>query len=238
MNKVRRTKMNTVWWNPEMVQGAQFDGDIPICPTRISELPKKIITWEEAKAIFNKKMKSGEENYFLDAFVCFNIDDYKFDTSRGIWFCYKKAIKVLKHYKGIITPDFSTYDDFPRPIKYFNTYRMRAFGWGSLKEGLEVINNVRGSIDDIDFCFKGLPKNDIVFIGTVGSSIQYKDNRHDFEEWLSVMISELTPHTIIVLGSANYPCFENLKQQGIKIIQFDGATAQKFKKIKEVKNNE
>ena len=238
MNKTRRKNYKTIWWNPEMVKGAQFDDDIPICPTYLSEFPKKIISWVEAKSIFYKKKKDGKDNYFLNYFVCFNIDDYKFDTSKGIWFSYKNALKILKHYKGIITPDFSTYDDFPKPIKYFNTYRMRAFGYACYKEGIEVINNVRGSINDIDFCFKGLPQNDILFIGTVGSSIQYVDNRSDFEEWLSELVIKLYPHTIIVLGSANYSCFDNLKKQGIQVIQFDGETAKKYKKIKGVKNNE
>ena len=238
MNKIKRDNLKTIWWNPKMVEGAEFDDDIPFCPTILTELPKEIITWEDARKIFKRKLKEGDYEYHLDVFVCFNIDDYKFDSSRGVWFCFDEALTILKHYKGVITADFSTYDDFPRPIKYFNTYRMRAFGYACGKAGLEVINNVRGSIDDIDYCFKGLPKNDVIFIGTVGSGIQYKLNRPDFEEWLTELIAEISPRTIIVLGSANYACFKNLEEQGIKIVQYDGATSKRFKKIKEMKNNE
>lgn len=230
MNKIKRKNLNTIWWNPKMVEGAEFDEDIPFCPTILSRLPKEIITWQEAKKIFFKKKKEGNEDFYLDAFVCFNTDDNNFDTSRGIWFCFDSAIKILKHYRGVITADFSTYDDFPRPMKYFNTYRMRAFGYACGKAGLEVINNVRGSVDDFDFCFRGLPKNDVIFIGTVGSGLQYIINRLDFEEWLSELVFKLHPHTIIVFGSSNYQCFRNLEEQGIKIIQYDSQTARVFKK--------
>ena len=30
-------------------------------------------------------------------------------------------------YSGIIAPDFSTYSDFPKPLKLWNIYRMNAF---------------------------------------------------------------------------------------------------------------
>ena len=41
------------------------------------------------------------------------------------------------------TPDFSTYQDFPEPLKVYNTYRMRAFGYWLTKNGIKVINNIR-----------------------------------------------------------------------------------------------
>ena len=42
-------------WNAFMLEGAEFtDNDIPICPTILSEYPKEILTWVEAKEIHKK----------------------------------------------------------------------------------------------------------------------------------------------------------------------------------------
>lgn len=54
-----------------------------------------------------------------------------------------KALEKLRQCAGIITPDFSTYQDDPEPIKLYNTYRMRAFGRWLTTLGFPVINNVR-----------------------------------------------------------------------------------------------
>jgi hypothetical protein len=61
----------------------------------------------------------------------------------GIWYNAKNVLKVLEHFEEIITPDFSTYQDFPEPIKLYNTYRMRAFRYWAGKNKIPVINNVR-----------------------------------------------------------------------------------------------
>ena len=73
-------------WNAFMAEGAVFGNyDIPYCPTTAKTIPRRIITWDEAKAIFKKQIKI--DNHFKDdAFVCFYMDDYKFDGARGIWY--------------------------------------------------------------------------------------------------------------------------------------------------------
>ena len=214
-------------WNAFMCEGAKYsEHDIPLCHTILTELPKEIITWEEAKQL-HKKMIRKDKNYFRDVFICFYIDDYKFDGVRtSIWLFPWLALRILKHYKGIITPDFSTYQDFPYPLKLWNTFRMRAFGHWAGRQGLEVINNVRwGTPETYHYCFDGIEENSIVAIGTLGGSPKKLVDRKRFEEGLSEMMRRLNPHTIIVYGSANYPCFEELKKQGVSIIAFKGVTA-------------
>jgi len=233
-----RNGLKTIWWHPELVEGAIFDElDIPFCPTTATTAPKKIITWIEAKAIYHNELRKGNINFLEDVFVCFYIDDYKFDTFRGIWFSSKKAFSILKHFKGIITPDFSTYIDFPFALKLWNTYRMRAFGYAAGKEGLEVINNIRGRInEDFSYCCNGIELNSIIAIGTVGSGLKFLENRPQFENWLFEVVKRLKPKSIVVYGSANYSCFKLLKRQGIKIYEFESSTSRKFKERKE-KNN-
>lgn len=168
-------------WNAFMVKGAAFSKNgIPFCPNTTSQIPESLITYDEAVQIYNQELRRKNKYFHSQSFVCFFIDDYKFDNPSGIWFRWKLAQKILEHFEGIITPDFSKYQDFPLPLKLFATYKMRTFGywWGSL--GHKVINNVRGDMLSLDFCFDGIPLNGIVCIGTVASGLRQKDNRELF----------------------------------------------------------
>lgn len=217
-------------WNAFMTEGASFSqNDIPFCPTTTEELPHEIITWEEAKAIYKRHRLKSELDFTYDAFVCWYIDDYKFDGPRGIWHDYNFALKVLHHFAGVITPDFSTYQDFPEPLKLYNTYRMRAYGYWLGKNDLYVINNVRwGTPETYRYCFDGIPQNSVVAIGTVGGSPRKHIDRKRFENGILELVNRLQPHTIVVYGSASYPCFEQLKEQGVNIIAFPSKTAKAF----------
>ena len=147
-------------WNAFMVDGAKFGKhDIPFCPTTATHIPKRQVTWEEAKQIHKKHIARKEYDYYEDAFVNWNLDDYKFDGTHGIWHDYKFVLKVLRHFAGAITPDFSTNQDFPEAIKIYATYRMRAYGYWLGREGIEVINNVRwGTEETFRYCFEGIPR--------------------------------------------------------------------------------
>lgn len=217
-------------WNAFMANGATFGKyDIPFCPTTATALPNSVITWEEAKVIFRRHVTHNEHAFHYDAFVCFYIDDYKFDGPRGIWHDWKHALNVLRHFAGVITPDFSTYQDFPEAIKVYATYRMRLYGYWLGQNGIYVINNVRwGTPETWHYCFEGIPVNSIVAIGTVGGSPRKLIDRKRFEDGLFKMVEVLKPHTIVVYGSANYECFKKLREHGINIVSFQSKTAKAF----------
>lgn len=221
-------------WNAFMCKEATFSkNDIPFCPTTAKSLPSQIIPWNEAKSIYKKAISRKDYEFTYDAFVCFYLDDYKFDGPRGIWHDCKFVLKVLKHFAGAITPDFSTYQDFPEPLKLYNTYRMRAFGYWLGRNGIAVINNVRwGTSESWHYCFDSLPRHSIYAIGTVGGSPHKLEDRERFEAGLEELVKRLEPDTIIVYGSANYPCFTKLSEQGIKIISYPSQTAQAFERRK------
>ena len=223
-------------WNAFMVTGARFtDHDIPFCPTTATEVPKDIITWTEAKAIYKKALRQKNPDFSNPAFVCFYEDDQKFDGARGIWHDYHHALKVLCHFAGVITPDFSTYQDFPEPLKLYNTYRMRAYGFWLAAQGIPVINNVRwGTPESYFYCFNGIATNSIVAIGTVGGGPQRLRDRKRFEDGLAKMVEILKPHTIIVYGSANYPCFDRLRAQGITVSAIMAQTAAAFERRRQL----
>lgn len=219
-------------WNAFMLEGAEFtDNDIPICPTILSEYPKEILTWVEAKEI-HKKMMRKDKDYFYDAFICFYIDDQCFDGPRSsVWIFPWLAMRTMKHFRGIITIDFSTFQDFPYPLKLYNTYRMRAFGYWAGTQGLETINNVRwGMPDTYHYCFDGIEIDTVVAIGTVGGSPRKIEDRKRFEQGLYEMVRRLRPRVIIVYGSAKYPCFEKLRREGITIIEYQSKTSRAFER--------
>lgn len=97
-------------WNAYMCRGAVYGNhDIPYCPTTATALPNQVITWSEAKAIYKKQNTKSNHGFLEDAFVCWYEDDYKFDGQKGIWHDSDYTLKVLRHFAGVITPDFSTY---------------------------------------------------------------------------------------------------------------------------------
>ncbi len=229
--KTHRTGLHDVW-NAFMCEGADFStssNDIPVCPTTAKDVPAKIIAWDEAKHIYRNALAREDVNFFYDAFVSWYIDDYKFDGPRGIWHDCNYVLKVLRHFAGAITPDFSTYQDFPEPIKIYNTYRMRVYGYWLGKNGIAVINNLRwGTPETWQYCFDGIPKHSIICIGTVGGSPRKLVDRKRFEKGLFKFVEEYNPHTILTYGSANYPCFKELTEQGIRVISYPSHTATAF----------
>ena len=203
-------------------EGAEWDYMMPICPTTSDIVPKRIITWERAKA-------SEPDS---DAFVCFYQYDENFDGRKSsIWNNPENALSVLSRFGGVITPDFSTYVDFPEPIRMYNMYRMRAFGYWLGKHGIKVINNVRWcDADSYWYSFRGIEHNSIVSIGTVGGNPVYLENRDRFINGLEAMVKKLSPKVVILYGGGKDPCFEELKARGIDVRVYDSQTNQAFKK--------
>lgn len=221
-------------WNAFMVKDCIFSSksDIPVCSCKVETPPVELISYEDAKSLYKKEMKAGNLNFHVNSYVHFYIDDQKFDGKQSsIWLYPQKALDVIKHFSGMITPDFSTYSDFPDPWKRFNTYRMRAFGCWVNSCGIAVINNVRwGTIETWDYCFDGIPKNSIVCIGTVASGLKCLDNRTLFEFGLKEMCKRLSPHTVVIYGSSNYDFIKEMEQTGITVISFPSKTSLVFER--------
>lgn len=220
-------------WNAFMVEGAEYDvHDIPICPTTAMSLPEQLISWPEAKRLHKKAMRKGDKEYRVQAFIHFYVDDIKFDGVRSsLWLFPWRALEIIRHFDGIITPDFSMCQDFPEPIKLFAVYRMRAIGYWAGTMGVQVINNVRwGSPETWGYCFAGVPKHTVVAVGAVASGLRKIENRPLFEDGLEAMIQFLKPAVIIIYGSASCEALRLLENHGIKAVRFDSDTSKAFKK--------
>lgn len=230
LTRAKRKGITDVW-NSFMVVDAKFDcADIPVCPSTALQPPEQVISWPEAKRLHGKMLRHGHRVYKHPAFVHFFVDDSKFDGKHcGIWQRPMRAYAVLNHFAGVITPDFSTNQDFPEPVKEWATYRMRAFGFWLGTMGVPVINNVRwGTIETWRYCFSGIPKGSLVSIGTVGGSPRKLCDKSRFETGFDEMISRVEPSAIVVVGSAGYACFEKAAESGVRIVQFPSETATAF----------
>ena len=218
-------------WNAFMLVGARYSAnDIPLCPTTAHSLPTKLVSYDDAKMIHRKELRKGNLDYHAEGFVHFYIDDQKFDGKQSsIWLYPEKAVEILRHFDGIIAPDFSTYADFPEPLKRWNFFRMNAFGYWAGILGIPVISNLRwGTEETWSYCFDANPKHSMLAIGTVGSGIRMLKNRRLFDEGLQKAVEILRPHTIIVYGSAKYPVFEDLRNRGILIVSFPSKTEEAY----------
>lgn len=217
-------------WNAFMVQGVSFTRhDIPITGVAIS-IPEKLVGWDEARSIYKKEIKK-DKDFIYPAFIHFYLDDQKFDGKKtSIWTYPAEALKIIRHFQGVISPDFSTYSDFPEPIKIYNIYRMRAFDCFMESQGIPHIHNVRwGTKETWKYCFDGVPEGSIVSIGTIASGLGRKENRRLFEEGFKKMIDVLHPKAIIIYGSSNYDVIKEAGSRGIIIISFESSTSLAFK---------
>lgn len=219
-------------WNAFMVDGAEFapGTDIPVCPTTASVPPEGMISWREAKKLHKREIGRGHKDYRVNTYIHFYIDDQYFDgLFTGIWFHPKIALKVIRHFAGIIAPDFSTYADFPDPLVRWNFYRMNAFGYWIGSLGIPVIANARwGWSATWGYCWDGIRPGDMVAIGTVGSGLKRKINQDLFEQGFDELIHRIHPSAIIVYGSSNYPCFDRARAEGIQVVAFPSETSERF----------
>lgn len=219
LEDVRRKGCRDVW-NAGLVNGAVYSSnDIPFCPTTMSLPPEKLITFEEAK--ISKDYKAG---------VMFYKDDYRFDGIKsGIWADFEKYLKIVSKFEGgVITPDFATNRDLPDPWIRFNIYRMRACGFGFVKNGLKVCNNIRwGTEKTWEYCFDGVEKGSMVAVSTHGS-IRKSDDRICFKEGFYEMIRVLEPSAILVYGNCPDDIFGDAKAAGINLITYKSEMSQRL----------
>lgn len=95
---------------------------------------------------------------FEKTVVGFYAQDSKFES---IWTDTANIVKRFLNKKiiGIVSPNFSTYFNWPKALRIFNIYRSRWVARYFQESGIPVIPDITGSDKDIDFMFDGLPVN-------------------------------------------------------------------------------
>ena len=180
--------------NPELVDGAEFDGifEIPII-----KRPKKLIIPDKLVP-FSKMDQVIPEDFA----VC----EYENDTEFSELITNPELyVESIKNFQAFISPDCSLYRDMPLTMQIVNVYRNRAIGYYYQKHGVYVIPCVRWG-DERSYtrlylpekiAFKGVEKNSIVSIGSYGQ-LKDKVNRYYFEAGLDSMMEELEPKVVLV----------------------------------------
>ena len=198
-----------------LLKNASFTGvfELPTLKGYFGDLPKGVISFPEARK--NKKWEP-------DNWVHFYVDDDQFQC---IWNSPKHYLSLFQRSAGVITPDFSVYFDMPFHLQINNVARNRALGHWLEENGVPVIPNVRwGERRTYDFVFAGIPQHSVVAVGSHGC-LKNNDSRFYFVMGLQEMIARLEPSAIVVVGKAPDSIFASVRDQGIKVVNFESQTA-------------
>lgn len=167
---------------------------------------------------FNAAMTSNNRS---GTGVHFFIDDYRFNR---IWTAPDKYIDPLRQYHCVMSPDFSTYADFPMAIQIYNHYRKHWMAAYWQEHGINVIPTISwGTEESFGWCFDGEPAHSIVAISSVGTQWG-KESRELFINGYKKMVEVLEPETIIFYGTVPEECKGNI----VRIRSFQ----EKFKEAK------
>lgn len=171
---------------------AEFDGvgeyDMPdMYPTHVDDLEHIPLQG------FNFALKEkNPENIGVHFFL----HDYQFER---VWKYPDRYIEVLKKFKFVLSPQFSTYNDMPKMVQMFNVYRNRWCGRYWQEHGITVIPTIQwGSDWDLEYCLDGIPKHSTIAISTTGDGRWGKHK--SIATFYDKTIDRLEPETVLLYG--------------------------------------
>lgn len=186
--------------NYENAQRMLFDGigqyAIPeIEPTQFENA--EFIGFNYAKSAKNPESKA----------VHFFLDDYQFTR---VWTDPDRYISMLQRFKYVLTPDFSLYTDFPKPLQIYNHYRKHWLGAYWQMHGITVIPTICWSNQEsFEWCFDGEPTHSVVAVSSVGTQ-NSKESKQRFFAGYMEMMKRLEPTQIIFYGNVPEECKGNI----------------------------
>ena len=133
--------------------------------------------------------------------VHFFIDDYQFIR---VWNYPDRYIPMLSQFQQVLSPDFSTYSDFPTALQLWNHYRKHWVGayWQSL--GLDVIPTISWSTaDSFEWCFDGEPLGSCVAVSSVGA-LSDDESLELFVSGYREMLRRLEPEQVLFYGKVPF----------------------------------
>lgn len=139
--------------------------------------------------------------------VHFFIDDYQFNR---LWTNIDRYVDMLAQFRCVMTPDFSTYTDFPKAIQIYNHYRKHWVGAYLQEAGIEVIPTISWSTpDSFEWCFDGEPTHSAVAVSSVGAT-NSRAKKELFLTGYAAMMERLHPETILFYGKVPEECQGNI----------------------------
>ena len=139
--------------------------------------------------------------------VHFFIDDYQFNR---LWTDVDRYIPMLQKFRYVMSPDFSTYTDFPKAIQIYNHYRKHWVGAYLQEAGIQVIPTISWSTpDSFEWCFDGEPQGGVVAVSSLGV-MNSKEKKELFLIGYKEMVRRICPDTIIFYGYVPDECMVNI----------------------------
>ncbi len=139
--------------------------------------------------------------------IHFYLDDYQF---LRIWNRIDYYLPLLQQFKYVLTPDFSTYVDYPVALQIYNHYRKHWLGAYLQANGISVIPTISWSNENsYEWCFDGEPTRGVVSVSAVGTSMNYQ-SRTLFMNGYNEMLRRLLPEKIIFYGAVPDGCRGNI----------------------------
>ena len=191
-------------FNSKLIETAHFESilEIPkLSPHKNIEIPTGAIP-------FSKRNRQADDREML----VFYENDIEFREFVSV---PQKFIDEVEPFKFISTPDCSLYRDMPLIFQLANIAVSRSVGYFFQENGKYVIPNVRWGDErtysdllfDVPPAFVGIPKHDIVSIGSYGCC-QSKEDKYYLVQGLEAMLDYLMPEAVIVYGSYNEKLFK------------------------------
>jgi hypothetical protein len=140
-------------------------------------------------------------------YIHFFLDDYKFEA---LWNNPEPRLAKLRQYRGLLTPQFSTYTEMPVPLQLYNTFRSRWVGAWYQANGLKVIPTLYwGDPQSYWYCFDGVEKGSVVAISMIG----IKREKDFFLRGYKEMLKRIEPRRVICYVEP----FEEMEGRIIKV---------------------
>lgn len=145
---------------------------------------------------------------------CFT-DDYQFNR---IWNRPNDYISMALKFKGMLAPDFSTYNDMPVAMQIYNHYKKHWIAAYYQMHGVTIYPTISWSDKkSFEWCFDGEPINSVVSVSSVGTQ-KNKESKKLFLQGYEEMMIRLEPSLVIFYGIVPEECEGNI----IKIPPFYG----------------
>lgn len=195
-------------FNYYVLKDLRFVGqfELPLI-SKVDSIPKNLISFNYVSSMLKKKDFNPE-----DYFVHFFIDDYQFER---VWNSPDRYYEQLSKFKGIIMPDFSVYQNFPKALQIYNVFKSRVIAAYYASKGMTVIPNVTWSdYDSLEWILEGLPKHSVIALSSNG--VLNKNVLDDFIYTFNEIVRRLEPTKIVFVGSVP----KELKSDK-RIIQFE-----------------
>lgn len=170
-----------------------FDGvgdwGIPLIgPTDLTQVPNcEWISFNFAKTAKDRAEKG----------IHFFLDDYQFLRP---WNTPDRYLELLKQFKCVCSPDFSTFVDMPPAMQIYNHFRKHWLAAYWQTQGIKVIPTISWSDErSWAWCFDGEPVEGVVAVSTVGTQGN-KKSRELFKIGFEEMKRRLRPQKILLYG--------------------------------------